>query len=77
MSNIVVTQQPSNQIEVRNPGSVQFLSTDQTYDIEVGGSATHNVFVGPSLPTFSGPGIWIQTGLNGGKEFAVWFEDGS
>lgn len=40
-----------------------------------GGGGVQNLFVSPTAPTFTGAGVWVQTGINGtGTTF--WIEDG-
>lgn len=41
------------------------------------GAVADQIFIGPTAPTFTAPGIWIQTGLGpSGQDYTVWFEDG-
>jgi hypothetical protein len=37
-----------------------------------------NLVIGPDAPTFTGPGMWVQTGLGpDGGDFTLWIEDGT
>lgn len=40
-------------------------------------SVPAELFVSPALPTFTAPGLWIQTGLGAdGSGFTFWIQDG-
>ena len=39
------------------------------------GGGVQNLFVSPTAPTFSGAGVWVQTGING-DGMTFWIEDG-
>jgi hypothetical protein len=60
--------------------SISYVEVTQTpplnIDVEIGNLA-EETYVGPTAPTFTSTGIWIQTGLGpGGTDYTIWFEDG-
>lgn len=75
---IVVTQTPSQSLEVREAPGLEVTRTSSTQSIEVdNGLSQQNLYVSELQPEFSGPGLWIQTGLgNDGSGFTFWIEDG-
>lgn len=64
-------------VEVETDVSTVEVETVATTAITVeNGISQQNLWVGKTKPVFSGPGIWIETGLGDGTGWTMWIEDG-
>lgn len=77
--NITVTQGTPQSITVQQESDLYVVNTSPSNIVDVGnGLPQQNLYVGKDQPLFSGPGIWIQTGLGAnGDDFTFWIETGA
>lgn len=75
---IEVVQAAPNSIEVVNGPATVVTQVTPSQQVSVGiALPQQNLFISNTKPAFSGPGLWIETGLGtSGRDYTIWVEDG-
>jgi hypothetical protein len=75
---IEVTTAPPIMVQVtENKTSVEVTSAPDIQVVVGNGVQQQNLWVTETDPGMSGPGIWVQTNIDGvADDFTIWIEDG-